>query len=107
MAESSIFCSPIQPRIGLGKLLKRIGLNLLKQAIEFKFVGFIQGLALPTIQPMFARWSAPDERGVLIGLAFAGVTLGSSITFPLSGFLCQYGFAGGWPSIFYSSGSTT
>ena len=61
-------------------------------------------MALPTIQPLFSRWSAPDERGTLIGLAFAGFTLGSSITFPLSGFLCQYGFAGGWPSIFYLSG---
>lgn len=63
-----------------------------------------KGLALPTIQPLFSRWSAPDERATLIGLAFAGFTLGSSVTFPLSGFLCEYGFAGGWPSIFYLSG---
>nr|CAH0107217.1 unnamed protein product [Daphnia galeata] len=67
-------------------------------------LGLTSGMALPTIQPLFSRWSAPDERGTLIGLAFAGFTLGSSITFPLSGFLCQYGFAGGWPSIFYLSG---
>ncbi|KAI9554402.1 hypothetical protein GHT06_019674 [Daphnia sinensis] len=67
-------------------------------------LGLASGLALPTIQPLFSRWSAPDERGTLIGLAFAGFTLGSSITFPLSGFLCEYGFAGGWPSIFYLSG---
>ena len=64
----------------------------------------IQGLAMPTIQPLFARWSAPDERGTLIGLAFAGFSLGSAVTFPLSGLLCQFGFAGGWPSIFYLSG---
>ncbi|XP_046649856.1 sialin-like [Daphnia pulicaria] len=67
-------------------------------------LGLTSGMALPTIQPLFSRWSAPDERGTLIGLAFAGFTLGSSITFPLSGFLCEYGFAGGWPSIFYLSG---
>ncbi|XP_032784846.2 sialin isoform X2 [Daphnia magna] len=67
-------------------------------------LGLASGLAFPTIQPLFSRWSAPDERATLIGLAFAGFTLGSSITFPLSGFLCEYGFAGGWPSIFYLSG---
>ena len=63
-----------------------------------------QGLSLPTIQPLFGRCTAPNERATLIGLAFAGFTLGSAITFPVAGFLCEYGFAGGWPSMFYLSG---
>lgn len=37
-------------------------------------------------------------------LSTAGVHLGNIITFPLSGVLCQYGFDGGWPSVFYVFG---
>lgn len=37
--------------------------------------------------------------------AFPGSTVGTIISFPLSGVLCQYGFDGGWPSIFYIFGN--
>ena len=35
---------------------------------------------------------------------FTGAYLGNIISFPLSGVLCQYGFDGGWPSVFYLFG---
>ena len=35
---------------------------------------------------------------------FTGTYLGNIISFPLSGVLCQYGFDGGWPSVFYLFG---
>jgi MFS family permease len=30
-----------------------------------------------------------------------GATLGTLVMYPLAGYLCEYGFAGGWPSVFY------
>ena len=34
----------------------------------------------------------------------SGVLIGSLSSFPLTGWLCKCGFAGGWPSVFYVSG---
>jgi len=33
-----------------------------------------------------------------------GPYIGSIVSFPLSAVLCQYGFDGGWPSVFYVFG---
>ena len=33
-----------------------------------------------------------------------GTNIGSVVTFSASGFLCERGFDGGWPSIFYIFG---
>lgn len=51
-----------------------------------------------------AYWAPPSERSRLAGIANAGAQMGNVIALPLGGFLCVYGFAGGWPSIFYVFG---
>ena len=51
--------------------------------------------------PMLTNWTTAKEQGLLTSIAFAGVGVANSATYPISGFLCQYS---GWRSIFYVAG---
>ena len=67
-------------------------------------LGFAQGSIFPAMHSMWSVWSPPMERSILTGISYAGAQIGNVLVMPLSGFLCKYGFAGGWPSIFYLLG---
>ncbi|KAK6023527.1 transporter, major facilitator family protein [Ostertagia ostertagi] len=62
-------------------------------------IGFLQGATFPAMHTMWSVWGPPLELSVL-----TGAQIGNVFVLPLSGFLCQYGFDGGWPSIFYTLG---
>jgi len=66
--------------------------------------GMGQGAMFPVMQDLWSRWAPPLERSKLIGFTYAGSQIGNVITFPLSAILCDYGFDGGWSSIFYILG---
>ncbi|CAG9540994.1 unnamed protein product [Cercopithifilaria johnstoni] len=68
-------------------------------------IGFMQGAVFPAFHSMWSMWAPPLERSLLTGLTYAGAQIGNTIVLPLSGLLCKYGFAGGWPSIFYVIGT--
>lgn len=68
-------------------------------------IGFLQGATFPAMHTMWSVWGPPLELSVLTGVTYAGAQIGNVIVLPLSGFLCQYGFDGGWPSIFYIIGA--
>jgi ACS family sodium-dependent inorganic phosphate cotransporter-like MFS transporter 5 len=54
---------------------------------------------------MLAYWVPQQERGTALALIQVGGNLGAVLTMPLSAYLVQNGFAGGWPSVFYVLGS--
>ncbi|PSN33540.1 putative transporter slc-17.2 [Blattella germanica] len=62
------------------------------------------GLSLPSLFQLYTHWASPTERTALVGIAYMGFPIANVIIFPLSGVLCEYGFDGGWPSIFYVTG---
>lgn len=67
-------------------------------------IGFLQGATFPAMHTMWSVWGPPLELSVLTGVTYAGAQIGNVVVLPLSGFLCKYGFDGGWPSIFYILG---
>ena len=53
---------------------------------------------------LLGKWAPPLERSRMATIALCGGYFGNVVAFPLSGLLCQCGFAGGWPSVFYLFG---
>ncbi|XP_054159718.1 putative inorganic phosphate cotransporter [Oppia nitens] len=66
--------------------------------------GLAQGVILPCMNAMIARWATKMERSRAISLIFSGAALGSVVVLPLTGYLCDQSFLGGWPAIFYVLG---
>ncbi|XP_048507778.1 putative inorganic phosphate cotransporter isoform X2 [Athalia rosae] len=71
-------------------------------------VRFIQGLGegpiVPCTHALLAKWIPPNERSRMGAFVYAGAQFGTVVSMPLSGLLSEYGFDGGWPSIFYVFG---
>ncbi|XP_064652754.1 sialin-like isoform X2 [Lineus longissimus] len=67
--------------------------------------GIGEGVTYPTMHAMMGKWAPPLERSRLLSVAYAGGQIGTAVSMPITGYLCKYGFAGGWPSVFYVFGS--
>jgi len=67
--------------------------------------GVSEGVTIPSMHALLSRWIPPMERTRAVTFVEAGVPLGTAIGISLSGVLCEYGFAGGWPSVFYVFGA--
>uniref|UniRef100_A0A2C9K193 Major facilitator superfamily (MFS) profile domain-containing protein n=1 Tax=Biomphalaria glabrata TaxID=6526 RepID=A0A2C9K193_BIOGL len=66
--------------------------------------GAAQGFVSPAMQSLWTHWAPPLESSRLRSFCFAGSQVAKVITYPISGLLCEYGFDGGWPSVFYLQG---
>jgi len=67
-------------------------------------LGMCEGFLFPAVHALIARWSAPKYRSTVVAFIFLGFSLGIVVGMLLSGVLCDHGFAGGWPSVFYVFG---
>ncbi|RUS90909.1 hypothetical protein EGW08_001306 [Elysia chlorotica] len=68
------------------------------------FTGVSHGFVSPAMQSLWSQWAPPLESSRLRSICFAGSQMGKVLTYPLTAVLCEYGFDGGWPSIFYAQG---
>ncbi|XP_065214587.1 putative inorganic phosphate cotransporter isoform X2 [Planococcus citri] len=99
--------------LGYGMLINSVFGFLVPIAAEYNFwaliaVRFIQGLGegpiVPCTHAILAKWIPPNERSRMGAFVYAGAQFGTVLAMPISGFLSEYGFSGGWPSIFYVFG---
>jgi len=67
--------------------------------------GIGEGVTFPTMHALLSCWIPPLERSRSVTFIYSGAQLGTVIGIPLSGVLCDHGFAGGWPSAFYVFGA--
>ncbi|XP_076371083.1 putative inorganic phosphate cotransporter isoform X2 [Tachypleus tridentatus] len=99
---------------GLGVLCTAILTLLTPLAARLSMISFIavrvleglgEGVTFPAMHAMIARWSPKSERGMLTAFIYSGSQLGTVISMPISAFLCDSEFLGGWPSVFYVFGT--
>ncbi|XP_012942611.1 uncharacterized transporter slc-17.2 [Aplysia californica] len=68
------------------------------------FIGFVSGVSAPAVHNLLSNWAPAKEISTLGSWAYAGYSVGGLGANAISGLLCKYGFAGGWPSVFYVFG---
>ncbi|XP_054274203.1 putative inorganic phosphate cotransporter isoform X1 [Macrosteles quadrilineatus] len=99
--------------LGVGMLVNSVFGFLVPVAARHDYkwlilVRFIQGLGegpiVPCTHAMLAKWVPPNERSRMGAFVYAGAQFGTVISMPVSGYLAEHGFDGGWPSIFYCFG---
>lgn len=67
--------------------------------------GLGEGVTFPAMHAMYGVWAPVFERSKLVVFAYAGSDVGTVISLPISGLLCDSDFLGGWPSVFYIFGA--
>jgi len=67
--------------------------------------GLGEGARLPATHALIARWSESKYHSTVVTVIVVGAGFGALIGTFLAGVLCDHGFAGGWPSVFYVFGA--
>ncbi|XP_025090955.1 sialin-like [Pomacea canaliculata] len=86
--------TPLAARAGVGVVVAVRVLEGIGEAVTF-----------PAMHSMWGVWSPVYERSKSVAFSYGGSQLGTVFALPISGILCQDGFAGGWPSVFYVFGA--
>lgn len=66
--------------------------------------GLAESVTFPAAQAMIAKWAPPQERS-RFALVYSGGYLGTVVTMPISGLLCDVDLLNGWPLVFYVTGA--
>lgn len=69
--------------------------------------GLAEGMTFPAMSSMQGKWTPEMERSFLPVIANSGAIFGSVVVLPVTGFLCDSNFLGGWPSAFYVFGAVS
>ncbi|XP_042907967.1 sialin isoform X2 [Parasteatoda tepidariorum] len=67
--------------------------------------GLGEGVTFPAMHAMLGTWLPKMERSLLGTIIYSGAQIGTVISMPISGLLCDSDFLGGWPSVFYVFGT--
>nr|XP_042911231.1 putative inorganic phosphate cotransporter isoform X1 [Parasteatoda tepidariorum]XP_042911232.1 putative inorganic phosphate cotransporter isoform X2 [Parasteatoda tepidariorum] len=67
--------------------------------------GLASGVVPPAMTVMISQWSPKNERSRITTAICVGIMVGTVITNPITGILCESPIFGGWPSAFYIFGS--
>ncbi|KAI1294735.1 putative transporter slc-17.2 [Halotydeus destructor] len=67
-------------------------------------IGIFQAGIYPATILLCKKWFPANEVSTAVGLQSFGTSMGSFLSSILTGYLSEYGFSGGWPSVFYVSG---
>jgi len=68
--------------------------------------GVSEGFSLPATHALFSRWTPRWQSTRAVTLVCSGEQIGYLVGMMFGGLFSDYGFAGGWPSVFYLLGST-
>ncbi|KAK3104543.1 hypothetical protein FSP39_004610 [Pinctada imbricata] len=67
-------------------------------------IGFASGGLTPSVAAILSKWAPLQERAQINAVASSGLITGTTITFALSGLICDIPTQNGWPFIFYIFG---
>lgn len=100
-----ILCSTALLATGIINLLTPILTNHESLFIISRVVlGIFQAAIFPSSYALASRWIPDNERSFVNSVTFIGANFGTIIASLSGGYLSEHGFAGGWPSVFYTSG---
>lgn len=98
---------------GIGTLISSIATILTPLAarchvslmIVIRFIaGVGEGVTFPAYYTLFSNWIPQQERSASLAITSSGSHFGVIATMPAAAWLCEHGFSGGWPSVFYVFG---
>ena len=79
-----------------------------RAAAQFRFLfPPTQGVVIPCMHSLIAKWCPPGERSTTAGIIYSGSHFGTVLTMPVAALISDTPALGGWPSVFYLFGGVS